>query len=345
MIIARCEVRPNAQRGVHLLLLVGVGRSEHSSEPVGLLSEPLGYGHHLDIGHRRGRVGIGQVPGRGFAFLHRLRDPPADHGGVLVVQGRPEPSEAGVAVLDSGSCDSLALHGHRVGGARRADELGDGVVDLIGVEQVLEPAVDGPDDATLADRRGPGMRPVQSASSAAARRPVRVGGPRRSSGHLRSGHVVNIQPGPAAGGYRGTGAEVGWNQEARPLAPQVTGRAPCGDSGRALIEMVRVRWKTPNGKDTLGLLVLTPRRIIFRGWLVFDQGAKMAPIEQVVSVSSSKGMALGSIQVGVMGEDWNLTHVNKDDAARFATAVQHLLHHRQQQAQPSQPPQRQRRCR
>jgi len=111
--------------------------------------------------------------------------------------------------------------------------------------------------------------------------------------------------------------------------------------GEAPIEMIAAKWKTPNGKDTLGLLMLTPRRIIYRGRLVFDQGAKMVPIEQVVSVSSSKGMLLGSLQIGVMGEDWNLTQANKDDAARFADAVQDLLHHReQQQSAPLPPPRR-----
>lgn len=96
--------------------------------------------------------------------------------------------------------------------------------------------------------------------------------------------------------------------------------------------------KNASGKDTIGALVLTSERIIYRGRLMGQHGTSSYRLDQVDSVSSTSGMLLGSVDVSVAGAAFRLDKANKVDAAAFAQRARECVDTYQQRPATMPPP-------
>jgi hypothetical protein len=110
--------------------------------------------------------------------------------------------------------------------------------------------------------------------------------------------------------------------------------------GEAPLALVFGQAENASGKDTIGVLVLTTERMLYRGRLVGQHGTSSYRLDQIDSVSSTSGLLLGSLDVSVAGSGFRLDKANKAEAAEFARRARDQMSAYQQQVaiQPLPPP-------
>ena len=85
--------------------------------------------------------------------------------------------------------------------------------------------------------------------------------------------------------------------------------------------------QSPNqaGKDTIGIAVVTNKRLIYVGTLMFQTAVEQFPLSKVDSVQESKGLALAGFSASVPGSTFTLSRANKDAVKSFVETLRNAI--------------------
>lgn len=102
---------------------------------------------------------------------------------------------------------------------------------------------------------------------------------------------------------------------------EIVGNLEAGESLRWFCVGQQLKKKNAQGENTIGVLAVTDRRLVYCGKLMFKSEVESFPLDRVNSVSQSSGMMLAGVTVTGGGFSFDLQRVNKKDATE---AVQRI---------------------
>lgn len=134
--------------------------------------------------------------------------------------------------------------------------------------------------------------------------------------------------GPDVGAFSGMPAskDTHWSGGSRKALDQISGELLDGE--RPLAALACQSLDSKGKRKTIGALVLTDQRVLYRGMLLFEKEAHTFALGDVNAVSLQKGMLLAGVSVSVAGATIAVDSAGKDDSAAFVAAAQAALANR-----------------
>ena len=99
------------------------------------------------------------------------------------------------------------------------------------------------------------------------------------------------------------------------------------DPDEVVLAVLGGQAKNESGKDTIGVAVLSDKRIVYVGSLMMQRASESFRLDRIDSVQASKGMLLAGLTITVPGSSFRLDKSNKRDAERFAAKAKDAIAH------------------